>query len=269
MKKIYLLFSLVFIFAILIIIYLSNHWIRISETKVRLENLQTNFKGYRIVHLCDLHAVQFGDKQEKLLNNVKCCNPDIIVFTGDLVDSNKNDPEEVLPLMQNLNDIAPVYFVNGNHEYYYKDYNILIEGLKKIGVLVLDNRSIILRKNKSEITLAGVNDPFTGHDDIDKALANVDRYNPLILLAHAPEIFDLASQKGVNLVLSGHYHGGQIRLPFAGAVYAPGRKFFPEYDSGLYEKNGSYMYLSRGLGYTGIFPFRFLNRPEVAVIILS
>lgn len=269
MKKNIVVIMVALVLSFFSIIYLSNNWLRVSENIVNVDNLPDKFREYRIVHLCDLHAVEFGENQENLLSKVRQARPDIIAFTGDLADHSGNDINKLISFMNNLQEIAPVYFVQGNHDYWYKQYSVLITRMKDTGITILDNRSLLLTKEDSQLILAGVDDPFTGHDDLDMALKGVKAEDMTILLSHTPDLFNEAAGKGVDLVLAGHYHGGQIRLPFVRALYAPGHKFFPKYDSGLYQQGKAFMYLSRGLGHTGILNFRFFNRPEISVIILK
>lgn len=252
----------------LLIVYGSNNWIKVNTVEVPFKNLPGDFNGMKIVHLSDLHAADFGADEKNLIKIVKEQQPDLIVFTGDIIDYGDKDREKALVLMTHLVDIGPVYFVSGNHDYS-SDYYALTKSFRDLGVIVLNNVSQRLSRKDSHIYMAGLADPFTNQDDMKKALKGIKREEFTLLLSHTPDVFGKAVTNGVELVLAGHYHGGQIRLPFIRAIYAPGHKIFPRYDSGLYKDNLSYMYLSRGLGSTGILKFRFWNRPEVAVIILQ
>ena len=256
------------IFIIAAIIYGSNHWIRVSEISVDLK-VPEAFKGYRMVQITDLHCKQFGHDQQGLLKKVRLLKPDCIMVTGDLLNNNGDSIASMLQFTAKLFRIAPVYFVEGNHDYWNDDYEVFIKGLKQQGVIVLENQSLPLVRGGETVRIAGVMDPFTHRDDLPKALQACSPEETTILLSHSPVLFERAAAKGVDLTLAGHYHGGQIRIPLIGAIYAPGDGFFPRYDSGLYQKGECYMYLSRGLGYTGIFHFRFLNRPELSLIILK
>ncbi|MEA1960097.1 MAG: metallophosphoesterase [Bacillota bacterium] len=258
----------VFLLTNVVIIYGSNHWIRVTQTVVDIGAGEA-FDGYRIVHITDLHAKEFGEGQKELLSKVKDLEPDCIAVTGDMLDRSGDNIEDSMQFMNDLTGIAPVYFVEGNHEVWHPQFEDFIKGLREQSVCILNNQSVLLEKNGEILRMAGVQDPFTDRDDLPLALRDCDSNKTTILLAHAPEIFGEAEECGVDLMLAGHYHGGQIRFPFVGAVYAPGGHLFPEYDSGLYQKGNTYMYLSRGLGYTGICQFRYLNRPELALIILQ
>ena len=215
---------------------------------------------------------------EKLLEKLRACNPDIIVLTGDLVDSYHTDIAVSIAFAQQAAEIAPVYSVTGNHESRIRQYNELLEGLQDKGVTTLENTSVTLERGGEQITLLGVQDPSFQTDSLftdtsavmDSVLSQMmeDIQGYTILLSHRPELFDTYAENGVDLVLTGHAHGGQFRLPFVGGLIAPGQGFFPEYDAGVFTDNSTSMVVSRGIG-NSIFPLRFNNRPEIVVVELS
>lgn len=215
---------------------------------------------------------------EKLLEKLRACNPDIIVLTGDLVDSYHTDIAVSIAFAQQAAEIAPVYSVTGNHESRIRQYNELLEGLQDKGVTTLENASVTLERGGEQITLLGVQDPSFQTDSLftdtsavmDSVLSQMmeDIQGYTILLSHRPELFDTYAENGVDLVLTGHAHGGQFRLPFVGGLIAPGQGFFPEYDAGVFTDNSTSMVVSRGIG-NSIFPLRFNNRPEIVVVELS
>ena len=172
--------------------------------------------------------------------------------------------------------IAPVYYVTGNHEASLSQYDELKIELKTIGVIVLEDEAVQLKHDTEEITLIGLSDPdFTIKGDIfgevpamvSTKLNNLadDENSYTILLSHRPELFESYVHCNIDLVLSGHAHGGQFRLPFIGGLIAPNQGLFPQYDAGLYTSGSTNMIVSRGLG-NSIIPIRFNNRPEVVVI---
>ncbi|HWP96458.1 MAG TPA: metallophosphoesterase [Syntrophomonadaceae bacterium] len=259
------------VLTILIVIWASDHWIRCTHTQICLEGLPSELCGFRIVLLTDLHDAEFGLEQVDLLNTVARQKPDIIVFAGDLLDSKFSDVQKALNFMEKLGSIAPVYFVEGNHDFSTgKTLDCpLSQKLKAVGVIYLFNNWVCIERNGQSIILAGVGDQHSRRDRLDQALQGRPANLPCILLSHNPGIFLQAAEKDVNIVLAGHNHGGQIRLPLLPALYAPGQGVLPRYDSGLYREGNSCLYLSRGLGHTSILNFRFFNRPEVAVIVLN
>jgi len=197
----------------------------------------------------------------------------VIVLTGDLVDSRNTDIRVGIDFGIGAAAIAPTYYVPGNHEARIPEYEQLKSGLKAAGVTVLENERTELVCGTERIALLGIADPsFFGSEAsyADIAAAALEQLTGeqtaySILLAHRPELFDCYVQSGVDLVLSGHAHGGQIRLPLIGGLYAPGQGFFPQYDGGIYQSEHTHMIVSRGIG-NSLFPFRVNNRPEIAVV---
>ena len=219
-----------------------------------------------------------GEGNEKLLAMLRDAEPDIIAITGDLIDSRNTDVEVALAFAEEAVQIAPCYYVTGNHEARIDKYNELIEGLESKGVVHLHNKSVILEQDNESITLIGIRDPsfqadYLFDDEasvVDSVLSELMRKanGYTVLLSHRPEMFDVYVSNEVDLVLSGHAHGGQFRLPFIGGVVAPGQGLFPEYDAGLYTEDNTNMIVSRGIG-NSILPFRVNNRPEVILIELE
>ena len=240
-------------------IYWANFQLELSSYTVTVDTLPKSFDGFKIAHVSDVHDLEL----EKLLELLQDAQPDIIAITGDLTDGGN-----ILDHVEQLLEIAPCYYVPGNHESRMDDYPTFRESLKTLGVTVLENESVTLTLEEQCITLAGLKDPaFTDTDHI-AALDSLSGQDCTILLSHRPELFDEYVQRDYSLVLSGHAHGGQVRFPFVGGVIAPGQGFFPEYDSGLYQKASTSMIVSRGIG-GYLFPPRVNNRPEVIIIELK
>lgn len=257
----------VLLLALVLWIIWSNGALTVTEITVT-GTLPDAFRGYRIAQVSDLHNADFGDKNGKLLTLLKECAPDIIVITGDLVDSRRTDIDVALAFGREAVKIAPTYYVTGNHEARISQYSVLRDGLMSAGIIVLENDALTLEQDGSAIQLLGLMDPSFGGSTaaaLEALMTDSEAYT--ILLSHRPELFDTYVQSGVDLVFTGHAHGGQIRLPFIGGLAAPGQGLFPEYDSGLYSQGATNMIVSRGLG-NSIFPFRFNNRPEVVVATL-
>ena len=252
----------------------GNTALEINAYTIVSNRLPHSFSGFRIAQVSDLHNAQMGDGNEKLLAMLREAKPDLIVITGDLVDSRHTDLAVALAFARKTVEIAPCYYVTGNHEARISEYDDLKAGLEYAGVDVLENERIELERSGETIILIGVDDPSFQTDYLmgDSAAVMSGRLNGLtgsdaytILLSHRPELFDTYAASGVDLVFSGHAHGGQFRLPFLGGVIAPNQGLFPEYDSGLYTQGDTNMLVSRGIG-NSIIPIRFNNRPEIIVV---
>ncbi len=262
-------------------VYWGNTSIQTTKISINSEKIPTSFNGFRIVQVSDLHNAEFGENQSKLLQTVKNISPDMIAVTGDLIDSSHTDVEKAMDFINGAVKIAPVYYVTGNHEAWTDKYAKLKEQMTKSGVIILSDQGITIKRDGSLIRLLGLNDPdFTIKHDMfgeDAAMINTklkdmqkqsENGEYTILLSHRPELFDVYVDNSIDLVLSGHAHGGQIRLPFLGGLVAPNQGFFPKYTAGVYEKKQTKMVVSRGLG-NSIAPVRINNCPELVVITLS
>lgn len=240
------------------------------------EKLPESFDGFKIAHLSDIHD---RDLKQALTPLIEDENPNIIVITGDLIDSIEPDIEQAVELVEHLQTIAPVYFVTGNHEAWSGKYNLLEEQLLEVGMHILDNSVIELERDNEKIVLTGVQDPsfvaesqllYEQESIVETTIQTLsddsDAYQ--ILLSHRPELFDVYVRNNIDLVLSGHAHGGQFRLPFIGGLIAPNQGFFPTYTAGAYEEDNTRMVVSKGLG-NSIIPIRFNNRAELIFIELQ
>ena len=232
------------------------------------------FDGFKIAQISDLHNAVFGEGNSKLLKILAGAEPDIIVITGDLIDSRHTDTGAALSFVRAAAELAPVYYVTGNHELR-MDFGSIEPELEAAGAVLLRNRSVRIERGGEYIELAGIDDPsFLGADGSAKsrAASELERLSVdgayLVLLAHRPELIETYAEYGADLVLSGHAHGGQIRLPGLGGLYAPGQGFLPEYDAGLYSSGDTSLVVSRGLG-NSLFPLRINNRPEVVLAELN
>ncbi len=253
-----------------------NITVGLTEYKIKDDNIPEAFDGFRIAQISDLHNAAFGDNNISIITKLEKASPDIIVITGDLVDARHTDIDTAASLTEQIAKIAPCYFVNGNHEaWLYSKYNKLISRLEDAGVNILKNQTVKINKDGESIQLAGIDDAdfFEDIEDTKDAVSTAidmtnlgDGYK--ILLSHRPEMFDIYEQKGINLVFSGHAHGGQFRLPFIGGLIAPGQGLFPRYDGGVYRKNKTTMVVSRGIG-NSIIPVRINNQPEIVLVILE
>lgn len=263
--------------AIVIWIAWGNSALMVNEIKITNDKIPQSFEGFRIAQVSDLHNAELGKDNNKLIEKLNECEPDIIVLTGDLIDSNHTNLEVALSFAQQAVKIAPCYFVTGNHEAWVgSQYEELKTSLENAGVTVLQDEAIELNYGDECIQLIGLNDPdfserdsFLSESILETKLSQVNISNGFtILLSHRPEHFNVYQNKNIDLVLSGHAHGGQFRLPVLGGVIAPNQGLFPKYDAGIYTENGTTMIVSRGIG-NSIIPVRINNRPEIIIIELN
>lgn len=256
----------------------GNTALELNEYQIKSEQLPESFQGFRIAQVSDLHNTEIGEENSRLLEIIQRAEPDIIVITGDAIDSYHTDVEVALQFIEKAVKIAPCYYVTGNHEARFSR-EVYLNFEKKIdgyGVEVLHDEAVMIERDDEHISLAGLDDPtfasyhngirYSNLSSYIKELFPEDSFH--ILLSHRPELFETYVDAEVDLVFSGHAHGGQFRLPFVGGLVAPNQGFFPEYDAGLFSEGRTSMVVSRGIG-NSIVPFRFNNRPEVVVVELQ
>ena len=255
--------------------YMENQALELNSYTISSQRLPTAFDGFRIAQVSDLHNAEMGENNEKLLTTLHEAKPDIIVFTGDLIDSRKTKVDVALDFVENAMQIAPCYYVTGNHEARVQEYTALKEGLTSLGVEVLENARTEVELSGEKITILGVDDPSFQENylfgdaetvmrgKLSTLTSETDGFT--ILLSHRPELFDIYVEFGIDLVFSGHAHGGQFRLPLIGGMFAPNQGFFPKYDGGMFTQGNTSMIVSRGVG-NSIIPFRINNKPEVILI---
>jgi len=254
--------------------YFENNNIVISKYDIKSETLPKAFNNFKIVQISDLHNKVFYKDNNTLVAKIKSQKPDIIVITGDLVDRRKYNEEIAISFINKIKSIAPIYFVNGNHEAWDGKFASLEKKLKESGVFVLRNKSVFYEKGKEKILILGVDDPVfnissKSEDTMKNELLQVNNKKYFrILLSHRPEMFDLYVQNNIDVAFTGHAHGGQVIIPLIGGVFAPSQGFWPKYYKGMYTKNNTTMVLSRGLG-NSIAPQRIFNRPEIVSVTLK
>lgn len=277
MKKLIIIICILIIVALLsVYFYYQNNFLQTSNYTVENENIPEAFDNYKIIQISDYHNVKSNRLNNDLVKSIKDEKPNIIVITGDLIDSRRTDVNSALSFLEKIKDIAPCFYVTGNHEAAIKEYSKIKHQITKSGVIILENTHKTITIDNQNIEILGLKDPLfypkKERDKINKKLEKVlekaDKDNFKILLSHRPEFFDVYSKYDIGLVLSGHAHGGQFRLPFIGGLFAPGQGFFPKYTSGIFEQNGTNMIVSRGIGKSSM-PFRINNRPELIVITLK
>lgn len=274
-RVIVLIIAAVLVPALLIWLLWANSSPAATQVAVASGALPEAFEGFKIAHVSDLHNAVFGRKNEKLLSLIRAAKPDIIAITGDLIDSRHTDIDSALAFVEAAAEIAPVYYVTGNHESRL-DFDEIEPRLIAAGARVLRNEAEDIGRGGERIRLAGIDDPSfirTGGTAEERAAAELEQLGDgggtfTVLLAHRPELVEVYAGYGAGLVLSGHAHGGQVRLPLLGGLYAPGQGLLPEYDSGLYSLGETQMVVSRGLG-NSVAPLRVNNRPELVIVTLS
>lgn len=272
--------GLLFISIGLIIFFIyQNNAITITNYRYTSPKLPEGLNGYKIVQVSDLHNKDF---KGRLVEKIKKANPNIIVITGDLIDRRNTKIKLAVDFIERIVDIGPVYYVTGNHEQLSSKYGILKKELERLNVEIIDNSYTILNHKGHEIGLMGIGDPAIYQKEkpywwqdssqyvknsLEKLLENsITDFN--ILLSHRPEQFHVYKDMDLDLVFTGHAHGGQIRLPLIGGIFAPSQGFFPKYTSGIHSKGGTSMVVSRGLG-NSIFPLRIFNPPDLVVVTFS
>ena len=277
-KFIFLAIAAAVLVALVIWIAWGNTALELNTYTISSSKLPQSFDGYRIAHVSDLHNAEIGKENGKLLTMLRDAGPDMIAITGDLIDSRNTDIEVALQFVREAVKIAPCYYVTGNHEARVNEYGELKAGMEAAGVTVLEDAKAEISLEGKTITVIGVNDPSYQTDYLfgDSETVMNTRLEELhteddgftILLSHRPELFATYAEHNVDLVLSGHAHGGQFRMPFIGGLVAPNQGLFPEYDAGIYTEGNTNMLVSRGIG-NSILPFRINNRPEVILVELQ
>ncbi len=262
--------------AVVVIAKGLDNRLEVSHYTIKSKKLPKEFDGFKIVHLSDFHC----DTTAGLTDAVRSEHPDVICITGDMThDTGSYEP--FMRLLEEIIKIAPVYIVSGNHDVWRKDYDEMIEKCRSIGAIVLQNESNFIEKNSKKISIYGLEDPSSVthsiihkkiQDGLDK-LSMSDGFN--ILLFHRANLLDVFKNTDFDLILSGHMHGGQFRIPGIGGVVSPktnfmqkGRIFFPKYFGGEYALDDTKMIVSRGIGNPTILP-RVFNRPEICSITLK
>jgi len=275
--KIVILGVLLLLVIVCMYLYFGTTILEVSNHKIESGKLPKSFDGYKIAHISDFHNTKSNKIKNKIIKSLEKNKPDILIITGDLIDSRRTNMKVSLEFIKKIKNI-PIYYVAGNHESRIKDYPNFKENLKKLGVNVLENERVKLSKNKSNIYLIGLQDPTfeTEERNTDEMKIIVNSYledlasekDFDILLLHRPELFDIYVQNHVDLTFSGHAHGGQFIVPFVGPLFAPNQGCFPKLTSGVHEKNNMNLVISRGIGNSSM-PVRINNNPELIFVTLK
>ena len=282
-KYIKLAVTLSIVIVIILFCNFQNKHLETTHYTYEAEQLGEESDGYRIVQISDLHNAKFGKNNQKLVDRIRESEPDMIVLTGDLVDSNHTNVDRAVQFVNEIVKICPVYYVTGNHEYWLEksEYDELMSGLADAGVVILDNQVVEISRGDAKLRLVGLDDRSLSDGTLGMLLKDqagqkeetADNENSgekelTVVLAHEPQYLARYASAGVDLVLSGHAHGGQFRLPFVGGIVAPDQGFLPEYTAGEYYMNGTEMIVSRGLG-NSVIPVRLFNYPEIVCVELK
>jgi predicted MPP superfamily phosphohydrolase len=245
-------------------LFFEVHSVVVKRYKITIKNLPSAFNGFTILHLTDLHSKEYGNNQQDIIGLINRENYDAVAVTGDLVDAGKPTTDPAIKLLSRLKK-KPIYFVPGNHDWW--SNLIIIKPLLDMGVRVLQNTHEKLTIDGQHVWIVGVDDPYLEKDMIETALKGIGDAAPKLLLAHAPNIYPSAIGEKIDLVMVGHTHGGQVRLPLVGGLIVPGQGLFPKWDYGLYNSESTSMIINGGLG-ESVLPLRFYNRPEIVLITL-
>lgn len=251
-----------------------------ARVEIRDEKIPAAFDGFVLCQVSDVHNEARGEGNAALLRALREAAPDLICITGDFLDSRRTDLDFALELAGQLAEIAPAVYVTGNHEARLMDLSALEAGLAARGVRVLRDGWTPLARGGEEIALIGLDDPgfaagegWTLSEGLDQTQARLsallaqagDRFS--LVLSHRPELLPAYADAGADLVLSGHAHGGQVRLPGIGGLFAPGQGILPRLTSGVHARGETRLVVSRGLGNSS-FPLRVFNPPEIVTVIL-
>ncbi len=247
------------------------------EYNIYSEKLPESFSGFRIAHISDLHS----NPSKNIGDLISYEKPDITVITGDLLQDDQKDFKQVTDLISVITKVCPVYIISGNHDTWRLNYENAFGKLTDLGAVCIKNSLVKIERCNEYIGLFGVEDPFyktpglltKAVDSSFSELPDFDGYK--ILLFHRANLFEQIRDRGFDLILSGHMHGGQISIPYFGGVLPPlssvlngGKFIFPDYCSGLYKYNGTTMIVNRGASNSLPIP-RFGNPTEVGIITLN
>jgi uncharacterized protein len=242
-------------------------WIEVRSVSMPLPHLAPAFSGYRVVQLSDIHADRWmtTDRIAKIVGQVNQLKPDLVVLTGDFVTHSAEEFSPNLAALSQLNPVDKTLAVMGNHDAW-TNSTIVQSALEAAGVQVLNNQVAALQRKSAQLFIAGVNDVWAKRDRLDQVLAALPSEGAAILLAHEPDFAEQSAATGrFDLELSGHSHGGQVKLPFVKRIVPP---LANKYPIGQYKVGNMIQYTNRGVGMSGL-PLRFNCRPEITVFTLK
>ena len=264
-----LILAIALVMTVVVNVFINRNF-TVSFYQIRSEKVSDNI---RIIELSDLHNKQYGKNNSKLVGKIKALNPDLIVYAGDMMNYKNDDYSVLWNLTEQLSEIAPIYACHGNNEldqYLFRDKQFVKE-LEARGVNYLSNEAVDVKVKNTVLQLIAVSDNLKQYDiETNNSKKFVESLKPTdncrICLTHYPELFkEKLLDKGIDVALTGHAHGGLVRIPFVGGLYSTGEGFLPTFTSGVYEmEDGALVVVSRGLGSSSFFP-RINNQPELVV----
>ena len=264
----------------------SKYVLNVTRRTLIMKDLPRGFDGTKLCIISDLHQMRFGENNEELAKKIKREEPDYILFPGDMGDCDSFNVDAFYDLLESLGDDIPVILSPGNDDLKLGGGRVHRNFLKEVenaGAVMLNNSCAVMTYEGEKIYIYGFTQPLEpkkkvpvklwenapiAENDVLALLGKCPKDAPVILLAHDPRPFGAYRKWGASLVVSGHMQGGMIRLPVIGGLIGPSGELRPRYSGGLYERNGSAMYVTRGLGSSGKLR-RFLNAPEIAVLTLA
>lgn len=258
--------------------YFYNYTFTVREIKVISPKIPKGFHGYRILHISDLHNSRYGEGNRKLIHKIIKLNPDVIFYTGDMIDKQSLGKDHFSMLIEGIAHKYPAYFADGNHEdeLTNEEKKEFISLLNNTGIRHLDDEMTFLEKEEDKISLYGLSLPREYlrntydengkiglcEEELEKRFGEIEG-GFTMQLAHNPLYFTVYAQYGIDLTFSGHVHGGVVRLPIIGGLLSPDRTFFPLYSKGLYKEEDKKIVVSPGIG--GV-KLRIFNRPTMYVV---
>jgi len=252
-------------------LYVEVNLPKVNRVVISSEKLSPGTE-IKILQISDFHNWHPNDNHQKLLQQIRQLNPDLIVITGDLIDRKTTDFNNVYTMSRELVQINQhTYYVCGNHEWAraHSKAQAFLSGLANCGVKILDNEHVVWSKDQLVMNICGVNYYPKGSSNLNKATEAINTELFTLLLAHAPDVVEMPAITRTDLVVCGHTHGGQIRLPLLGAIIAPDQGFLPTYDKGIYHITPrTSLYIDSGLG-TSALPIRIFNRSQISLITVT
>lgn len=241
--------------------------LEITTHEIRVPDLPPEFERYHIAFMTDTHVAGFMRRSfyKECVAQINARNVDLVLLGGDFVTWKQHIPLMADLLLTDLRAKDGCYAVLGNHDYW-ADADGVVAAMTVKGVRFIINRSVELRRGDAVIDLLGIDEIYRGRPDVEAAFSRVKGNRPTLALSHHPDIVDFISRRRVDLLVCGHTHGGQIRLPFFGAIVVPS-KHEGRYAAGFFQQDSLLMYVSRGLG--SVPPIRILCPPELAIFILT
>ncbi len=247
-------------------VYYDTNFFKINRLVFQSDKLPYGTE-FTILQISDLHNKVFRKNNKDFIRTINNIEANIVVITGDLIDRRTKDLEDVLYFIEKMTTVHKnVFYVSGNHEWANPLCKKLMDSLKERNVIILDNKNMAIDHGRTVINIAGVADITTKQDNLKKALQGLYKKEFTLLLSHNPCVIKQMGSNSVDLILSGHTHGGQVRIPIIGALVVPDQGLFPNYDKGAFKLGGNrYLYIDSGLG-TSRLPIRFLNQSQFSLI---